>query len=58
MHQSALAEAMRQRGFSSWQQQTVNRVEAGVRTVQFEEGIALAEIFDVPVTSLSARAAS
>lgn len=50
MSQSALAADMAARGFS-WHQQTVYRIEAARQGAGFEEVLALADIFGVPLES-------
>jgi transcriptional regulator with XRE-family HTH domain len=48
--QGALAEAMASRGFH-WHQTTVSRIESGQQAAEFDETVALADIFGVGLGS-------
>jgi ribosome-binding protein aMBF1 (putative translation factor) len=50
--QAWLARQMQDQGFP-WYQATVHRIEAGERAALFKEAEALAQIFEVPLSSFS-----
>jgi hypothetical protein len=52
MSQASLADDMTDRGFP-WHQQTVTKVENGKRRAEWDEVVALAEIFSVQVNSFA-----
>lgn len=55
--QGDLARAMQDRGFS-WYPTTVSRIEKGERPLRLVEGVALADVFIVPVDRLAGDAAA
>lgn len=50
--QDAVAQAMRERGFGSWRQTTLAKVEASARALKLDEAIALAEIYETTIDAL------